>query len=176
MKKVICILLSLCMINVNLMAVNSVLLESGTYVPIRIMETVSSKIKSKKTAVVQPSAIVDSNIYTKDGKLLIKRGTPVMVNAVCMKAKSMGKGGEITITPQSTTAIDGQTITLQGSKTLYGDDCRSEVVTIGCLLGLFVLPIIGFLGFLGTGDNVEVPSDYVLTNSVVNSDYYINME
>ena len=34
----------------------------------------------------------------------------------------------------------------------------------------------GFLGFLGTGDNVEVPSDYVLTNAVVKSDYYINME
>ena len=176
MKKVVCILLSLCMINVNLMAANPVLLESGTYIPIRIMETVSSKIKSKKTAVVQPSAIVDSNIYTKDGKLLIKRGTPVMVNAVCYKAKSMGKGGEITLTPQSTKAIDGQTITLQGSKTLYGDDCRSEVVALGCILGLLVLPVIGFLAFLDTGDNVEVPSDYVLSNSVVNSDYYINIE
>lgn len=151
------------------------LLESGTYIPIRITENVSSNV-NKKNSNKQPSAIVDSNIYSNDGKLLIKRGTPVIVNAVCKKAKGMGKEGEITLTPQSTKAIDGTEIILQGSKTFYGDNHRTDVIVCGCCFGLCILPIIGFAFFAMTGDNVEVPSDYILTNSVVNSDYYINVK
>ena len=68
-KKILSIVLVFSMLNLNFLAATP--LERGTMFIVRLLSTVKSN--SKETI----SAIVDNDVKGKNGKILIKRGTPV---------------------------------------------------------------------------------------------------
>lgn len=159
---------------VQILANTTATLKSGTYVSIRILEELSTK-KGAKNTQTSVQAIVDNDIWDKKGNLFIERGTPVVVDVESTKPKGMGKEGIITLKPKYTTAIDGQKIQLQGSKTIAGENQRTEAIVFGCCFGLCILPIIGFAFFACPGEDAYVPTDFILTNIVVDGNYSVEV-
>ena len=117
MKK---ILLSVIMITFGMCtyAQNSIKIPVGKNIPV----TLTSEIYSNSRASQQVSATVSNDIKADDGTVVIRRGTPVNINAEIKKAKGVGKGASVRLDIISTTAVDGQTIYLQGLFQRHGDD------------------------------------------------------
>ena len=84
-KKILSIVLVFSMLNLNFLAATP--LERGTMFIVRLLSTVKSN--SKETI----SAIVDNDVKGKNGKILIKRGTPVQTSIKQEKARGCGRGG-----------------------------------------------------------------------------------
>ena len=123
MKK---ILLSVIMIAFGMCtyAQNSIKIPVGKNIPV----TLTSEIYSNSRATQQVSAIVSNDIKADDGTVVIRRGTPVNINAEIKKAKGVGKGASVRLDIISTTAVDGQTIYLQGLFQRHGNDRKGASI------------------------------------------------
>ena len=149
-------------------------LESGKPVIVRTTKSVMSKNNNNNAGV---TAIIERDVRDVTGeKVLIMRGTPVQIAANVTRAKGMGKAGAIDLACLSTTAVDGQTISLLGGLNLQGDSNKGAALGCGLGLGLTLLPGVGFFFFCIQGENVEVPADTILQNIVVNDNYTIKVE
>ena len=164
MKRIFCLLLALAVLNLS--TLSSAPLLRGTVVYIRSMSEVSSKTSNSM------DAIVDADVKTSDGSVLIKKGTRVNANMDVQKAKGVGKPGFIIIKNLSTTSVDGQTIYLAGSVKEEGESKRGKALGLGLGLGLCLFP--PCLAILAMrGEQAVIPSGTVFNQFSVADDYQI---
>lgn len=145
-------------------------LSRGTAVAVRITSQITSK------TVGSPTAIVEADIKGKDGNVLISRGTPVMLQIDNRKARSCGKEGTLAVRCISTTAVDGQSIMLDGSYAAEGENKEGLAIGLGVGLGLTVLPGVGFAFLAIKGEDAKIPVNTVIPAAFVMNDYTIEIE
>ena len=142
-------------------------LTRGTALQVKIVESLSSK---KATNAV---ALVDYDVV-KDGKVLIKAGTPVQVQVDRKKCRGVGRPGSLTVKPLTTTTVDGQTILLSGGTLeVEGKKRTGKAVGLGVGLGVGLLcpPLLACLAI--KGDHAVIESGTVLSNVIVANEYDI---
>lgn len=154
--------------NVRVSAQNYAHLNNGKNVQIRLTSEICSKTKS----LIKPTAIIEKDVRNEDGEVLINRGTPVEFTYDIQKSKGMGKPAYIKLNFISTTAVDGQDISLQGVYALQGKDRKGAALGWGIGTGLTVLCPVGFLFFLIKGEPVTIPDGTVITSNIVVNDNY----
>lgn len=152
---------------INLSVFASKPLDRGTTLSVRITSQITSKSKGT------PTAIVENDVKNRQGDLLIKRGTPVLLQIDREKAKGCGKGGYLNIRCISTTAVDGQTVTLDGSLNDEGSDKKGLAIGLGVGLGLTFLPFVGFAFLALKGEQAKIEANTIVPNVYVTNDYNI---
>ncbi|MBQ4280347.1 MAG: hypothetical protein IJC16_10420 [Rikenellaceae bacterium] len=165
MKKIVSLFLIFSFLTIDTMAYE---LPNGKPVSVRLIEAVDSKNKQQTV-----QAVVDRDV--KDlatGNVLIRRGTSVEISSEIHKAKAVGKPARIRLQCLSTKAVDGQTITLQGSLSANGESRKGLALGLGIGLGLWVWPAI-FCLFI-KGEAIQLPIDTLIPNVVVGDDYEIS--
>lgn len=171
MKKIICILASVCVCAFAAEA-QSVRINNGQSISIRTTTSISSKQKNPNV-----TAIVERDVRDITGeKVLIRRGTPVQLAVTTQKAKGVGKEGFINISLLSTTAVDGQIISLLGGMNCEGNNRKGEALGCGLGLGLTVLCPVGLFFLCIKGEDVEIPANTIIQNVVINDNYFIRAE
>ena len=169
MKKIICILAIICTFTAN---AQSSKINNGQSISIRTTKSISSKTKNPDV-----TAIVERDIKDISGeKVLIRRGTPIELTVNTQKAKGVGKAGSIDISFLSTTAVDGQRISLLGGINKIGDDNKGTALGCGLGLGLTFLFPEGLFLLCIKGQNVEIPENTIIQNVVINDTYLIRVE
>lgn len=164
-KKIIASLLAVLMFSWNIYAAP---LERGTVLTVRITSPISSKSDGNA-----PSALVENDVKDKNGVVLIKRGTPVQLQVERKKAKGVGKGGYVIAKCVSTTAVDGQTITLEGSVDSEGDNKKGLAIGLGVGLGLTLLPFVGFAFLAIKGEQATIANNTLIPSVFVMNDYNV---
>jgi len=154
------------------MFAQKVCLKSGKPVPVRLIQSVSSRYNTRTVR-----AIVDLDIRDDSGeKILIRKGTPVEVGVSAMRARGVGKAGYIDLTCLSTTTVDGQYVALSGGIYSYGQDREGAVLGCGLGLGLTFLFPVGLLLLCIRGENVNIPNNTVIADVYTNGSYMVNAE
>lgn len=120
-----------------------------------------------------PSAIVESDVKSKDGRVLIKRGTPVQLQIDRQKARGVGKPGSVTVKCVSTNAVDGQSILLEGSVSGEGNDKKGLSIGLGVGLGLTFLPGVGFAFLAIKGEQAVIENNTIIPTVFVMNDYSV---
>lgn len=116
MKQILFLFLLLCSVSVY---GQRYCLQAGHRVSIIVLD----ELNSQKPA-FSPSAVVAGDVYDDQGrKILIPKGTPVLLQVHFRKASLTGDVGQITITPVSTQAINGREITFVAEPIVFeGND------------------------------------------------------
>ena len=143
-------------------------LTAGQPIPVRIMTSVSSENRLQSL----PMAIVDSNITDKEGNVLIRRGTNVIINTELTRRKGVGKPGYIKIDCLTTTAVDGQTIYLLGGISACGRDREVLAIGLGVGAGIFAFPF-GLFCFCIKGEEAYLPGNSIISNVVIDDNYEV---
>lgn len=164
-KKYVIVALSALMTNLTVFA--STPLERGTTLSVRIISQVTSKNEGS------PSAIVENDVKSKDGMVLIKRGTPVQLQIDRQKARGVGKPGSVTVKCVSTNAVDGQSILLEGSVSGEGNDKKGLSIGLGVGLGLTFLPGVGFAFLAIKGEQAVIENNTIIPTVFVMNDYSV---
>ncbi len=164
-KKYVIVALSALMTNLTVFA--STPLERGTTLSVRIISQVTSKNEGS------PSAIVENDVKSKDGRVLIKRGTPVQLQIDRQKARGVGKPGSVTVKCVSTNAVDGQSILLEGSVSGEGNDKKGLSIGLGVGLGLTFLPGVGFAFLAIKGEQAVIENNTIIPTVFVMNDYSV---
>lgn len=164
-KKYVIVALSALMTNLTVFA--STPLERGTTLSVRIISQVTSKNEGS------PSAIVENDVKSKDGRVLIKRGTPVQLQIDRQKARGVGKPGSVTVKCVSTNAVDGQSILLEGSVSGEGNDKKGLSIGLGVGLGLTFLPGVGFAFLAIKGEQAVIEKNTIIPTVFVMNDYSV---
>ncbi len=120
-----------------------------------------------------PSAIVENDVKSKDGRVLIKRGTPVQLQIDRQKARGVGKPGSVTVKCVSTNAVDGQSILLEGSVSGEGNDKKGLSSGLGVGLGLTFLPGVGFAFLAIKGEEAVIENNTIIPTVFVMNDYSV---
>ncbi len=165
LKKSLAIILASLIFNLSVFAATP--LERGTTVSVRLTSSANSKQKTN------PTAIIENDVKNREGVVLIKRGTPVTLQIERKKAKGCGKGGYLHVKCVSTTAVDGQHITLEGAVEQEGDKKVGLALGLGIGLGLTFLPFVGFAFLAIKGEQAKVDANTLITPVYVMNDYAI---
>ena len=120
-----------------------------------------------------PSTIVENDVKSKDGRVLIKRGTPVQLQIDRQKARGVGKPGSVTVKCVSTNAVDGQSILLEGSVSGEGNDKKGLSIGLGVGLGLTFLPGVGFAFLAIKGEQAVIENNTIIPTVFVMNDYSV---
>lgn len=132
-------------------------LQHGATVPVKFAKSVSSD--NSQEAVAQ----VAVDVLDSEGNKLIALGTPVEISLARTPAKSVGKGGNISLSVKSTRAVDGQLIDLSGSKIVNGKN-RSGAAWTLTGVGCFVIPPLNFLFLLMKGKPAIISEKDTITD------------
>jgi hypothetical protein len=109
----------------------------------------TEEISSKTAAEGDPLTFKVVDDLKINGQTVIAAGTLVKGSvSQAKKAGMMGKGGQLGIRIETTTAVDGQKIKLRASKGKEGDDKTGTTVALVVLFGP--------LGFLKHGKNAKI--------------------
>lgn len=154
------------MLMLNLSVFASTPLSRGTALSVRLMSSVDSKKK------VTPTAMVECDVM-KEGKVLIRKGTPVQLQVERKKARGCGRPGYMAIKCVSTTAVDGQSVVLEGNIDAEGDSKKGLAIGLGVGLGLFFWPCLGCLAI--KGEQAVVESNTLINNVFVMNDYEVEV-
>lgn len=172
MKKVLCTLIALLMLTIlpfqsfaQAEVSKSDRLIKGTEVIIKTSGVITSN------SIGNILAIVDQDVYSSDGYVLIKSGTPVVINASIEKNGATGKPGKITLSGATTSAVDGKSIVLNCGMEEKGKGKGGLAWGLGIGTGLFTL--IGLLFLLIKGGKAEIPAGTIIPNTFVSADYDI---
>ena len=166
LRKKLAILMAFSVMNVSVFATAP--LDRGTTLSVRVLSQVTSKSQGTATA------MVENDVKNKEGVVLIKRGTPVQLQIEKKGAKGCGKAGYVQVKCISTSSVDGQTITLEGSTDAQGDDKKGLAIGLGVGLGLTFLPFVGFAFLAIKGEQAVIPANTLIPYVVVMNDYTIN--
>ena len=110
--------------------------------------------------------IVATDVIVKGAKV-IKAGSPVIgVVESAESAGMIGSGGKLTVSIQSTTAVDGTTIALSGNLFSKGESSTGEKVAVGVIL----CP----LALLCKGEESELPAGFQ-TRALTMGEYEITV-
>lgn len=165
--KPLAILLALVMLSISPMRANTneqVVLKAGTYIPLELVNTISSKNATSGTLVYFR---VVSNVMA-DGKIVIPAGSTAKGQVVKIKKNGMfGKAGELEVSVRSVTAVDGSNIYLSSSSLSEEGDSK---LVISIVVFLFCL-----LGFLIKGGSAEIPAG-TQCSAMVGSDTTIEVK
>lgn len=167
MKKKMAFLMAFLMLNFSVFAGNP--LTRGTSLSVRIVSAVSSKSDGNTT-----SAIVENDVKDRDGNILIKRGTPVQLQVDRKGARGCGKPGYVNVKCISTSAVDGQYVSLEGNVDSEGENRVGLAVGLGVGTGLTILPFVGFAFLAIKGEQAVIQPNTVIHNVFVMSDYEIS--
>ena len=107
MQKLLIIATALATLNLSVFAATP--LRRGTTVNIRTSENI--ELKNGKNA----TGYVDMDVKNSDGIVVIRQGTPVVLEVKGAKARGCGRAGRVEALCVSTTATDGQMVALTGS-------------------------------------------------------------
>jgi hypothetical protein len=122
-----------------------VVVPDGTEFDVETTEEISSKTATEGDPLTF-KVVEDVKV---NGQTVIAAGTLVKgVISNAKKAGMMGKGGQLGIRVESTTAVDGQKLKLRSSKGKEGDDKTGTTVALVVLFGP--------LGFLKHGKNAKI--------------------
>ena len=168
MKKLLFVAIMVIAANVQIFAQNTASLHSGKNVQIRL----TSEIYSNNKSLIKPTAIVEKDVRNDNGDVLIRRGTPVELVCDIQKSKGMGKAAYVKLNFVSTTAVDGQDISLQGVYAVNGKDRKGAALGWGLGTGLTVLCPFGFFFFCIKGEPVTIPDGTIISSNVVVNDNY----
>lgn len=139
---------------------NGGMLQNGSPIFIRLLNTISSATKD------EPNFVVNGDVKDGIGNILIADGTQVRTESTITTRKAIGRPGKIDIKFVSTTAVDGQFITLTGSKSYTAADKKGKVIGVAVGVGLLVVwPMLAYLA--KKGDDIEVPAGTMLSNNVI---------
>lgn len=167
-KKAFILFVSCSLLNMNVFA--STPLTRGKSVLVRIV----SPINSEKGNSQNVNAIVDADVKSEDGKVLIKAGTPVEMQVEAQRARGCGRPGSVSASCAYTTAVDGQRIGLAGSSVeAEGVSKKGLAVGLGVGLGLTFLPFVGLAFLAKKGGNAQINANAVISNAIVTGDYEI---
>lgn len=167
-KRFIAFFMALLMLSINVFAVTPDFnLKRGTTFSVRVISPINSKGKGT------PSAVVDNDVYGSDGKVLIKRGETVQLQVQKKKAKGCGRAGYVSVNCVSTTATDGQNISLSGVIEDEGNKKLGLALGLGIGLGLTVLPIVGFAFLAIKGEQANIETNTLIPSVTVMGDYAI---
>lgn len=158
-----CIAMAMLTINLNIFA--GIPLTRGTQVPVRLTNDATSKTKST------PTAIVEKDVVSKDGHVLIKQGTPVEMQFKSTKARGCGRPGSLELKVVSTQSIDGQRISLEGVQEEEGQNKKGQTIGLGVGLGVFIWPCLFIL--CKKGGEAVIPANTTFSNVSVAFDYTI---
>ncbi len=162
------VFMALLMLSTNVFAVAPDFnLKRGTTFSVRILSSVKSKGKGV------PTAVVDSDVYGRDGKVLIKGGEVVQLQVEKKKARGCGKPGYVSVNCVSTKAADGQSVSLNGVVDDEGEKKVGLALGLGIGLGLTVLPFVGFAFLAIKGEQGCIETNTLIPNVTVMSDYNI---
>lgn len=142
-------------------------LQEGTRVPVRIINRVMSGNNCTANAVVD----VDVNV---NGVVVIKNGTPVVMNFSQKEARWAGRRGVVTLRAESTTSIVGDKIALKGEMGFKGKNKKGLALGLGIGLGVFIWPVLYCLAI--QGGEAECPEGTLLNGISVAYPYVLNKE
>ena len=166
MKKILAVILLVLSCNCVIFAEN--VLSRGTFIQARIVDAIKSNQQNISTTI-----IVDNDVNI-DGKVLIKRGTPIVAQIERKKARGCGRPGTLNVKFLTTEAVDGQTIILSGgTMSIEGDAKKGLAIGLGVGLGWFFWPGLGCLAI--RGGQAEIPADTLINNIMVGNNYKINL-
>ena len=122
------------------------------------------------------NAVTDTDI--KDPvtrQTIIRRGTPVRIEAKVEKPKGLGREGKIRLNLLSVQAVDGKDIRLSRTVEYTGKKRRGLALGlgIGLPLGTFCLPCFACLAIKGLP--AEIPSGELITYVTVQGDYTVTI-
>lgn len=107
------------------------LLETGTPLVLRVTEHFESDSQTESGYI---NSIVEADVYSSDGtQVLIKAGTPALIEYSTEPNGSWGKAGRICLTHATTKAIDNRRISLRLNS------CKSGGGKLGGVIALSVL-------------------------------------
>ena len=150
-------------------------LRNGQPVQVRLTSPIDTKLAKKKTN-VQVTAIVEQDVRAEGSDVtLIRRGTPIEMDAHVVRAKGVGKPGSVSLRCLSTQAVDGWQINLQGMLTQTGKSRKGTALGVGLGVGLTVCwPVLFCLCI--KGEQVVIPENTMIYNVVVNGNYSIAVD
>lgn len=160
-----CLIMAMCIFNLSIFGGTP--LRTGTMVPVRLNSAATSKSERG------PEAIVDKDVYTKDGKLAIRAGAPVEVLYTSRKPQSIGEQGYLSLRFTSTVSVDGRRVSLD-SKVIEeeGESKSGKAIGLGVGLGIFVWPLLACLCI--KGGHATIPAGTVYTNVFTSYDVEID--
>ena len=135
-------------------------LEGGTPLMLRVSEDFRTDNKAE-TGII--NATVDADVYSADGtRVLIKAGTPAIIEFSAESNGSWGKAGKICVTHATTKTIDNKRVSLRLS------NCQKGGSKIGGVIALSVIffPIGLFSGFM-KGSMPKIPNGTIFNASVM---------
>lgn len=143
-------------------------LTRGTQIPVCLTSAINSKSKT------EPFVIVNNDIKSKNGTVIVKAGTPVAVEYKATKARGVGRPGKIYMRFLSTTAVDGTRIALESQPIeVEGESKRGVALGVGLGLGLtFVWPCLFVL--CKKGGQATINSNTIYSNVYVAYDVDVN--
>lgn len=142
-------------------------LDRGTVLSVRITTKITSKSKTI------PVAIVENDVKDKAGSLLIKQGTPILLQIDRKRAKGCGKAGYLSVKCVSTTSVDGQTVILNGNLEDEGSNRIGLAIALAICLGFTILPLFGFFFLALKGKQAKIESNTIIPNVFVMNEYFI---
>ncbi len=156
----------LAMATLNLSVFAATPLKRGTMVNIRTSETI--ELENGKNA----TGYVDMDVKNGDGLVVIRQGTPVILEVKGKKARGCGRAGRVEALCVSTTAVDGQMVSLMGSTSDEGKNKKGLAIGLGVGLGWFAWPLLSLLAIKGGQGTIEKGT--LIPNVMVASDYQID--
>ncbi len=150
-------------------AQTKVVLPNGKSIPVRL----TTDIYSNSKVLQEPAAVVDADIKDDSGThVLIRRGTPVVLDAQIRKARGVGKPAYVKLKCMTTVSVDGQTVRLQGGYAREGRSRKGTALGVGLGVGIPVCwPCLFCLCI--KGEKITVPENTMFDNVVVNDVYHI---
>lgn len=164
MKKIIVLILIGCLFACLSFATP---VKRGTSVIVRL----STSANSNRNTPVRAEVASDLTIA---GEVVITRGTPVILSVNKTKAKGLGKPGYLQIGCISTTAVDGQIISLSGGIEQDGENRQGAAIGLGVGLGLTFLPLGGFFFLCMKGEKADIPAGTTIFGVTVIDNYDIH--
>lgn len=164
MQKLLIIATALATLNLSIFAATP--LRRGTTVNIRTSENI--ELKNGKNA----TGYVDMDVKNSDGIVVIRQGTPVVLEVKGAKARGCGRAGRVEALCVSTTATDGQMVALTGSTSAEGKNKKGLAIGLGVGLGWFAWPLLSLLAIKGGQGVIEKGT--LIQNVMVANDYQID--
>lgn len=134
-----------------------VILRAGTSIPLELVSTLSSNVKSGQMVDFRVLSDVKAN-----GKIVISAGSIAQGQITRVKKRGLlGSEGELEIAIKSVKAVDGTTVYLSGNN-LYDEGSNKLALSI-------VLTICCLFGFLIKGGKAEIPAGAQVQGTVTSN-------
>lgn len=146
-------------------------LPAGKNIPVKL----TTRIYSNSNTQIEPAAVVDIDIRDDSGThILIRQGTPVVLDAQIQKARGVGKPASVKLSCTTTKTVDGQIVRLRGEYYKEGESRKGAALGIGLGVGIpFFLPGLFFLCL--KGEKITIYENTLFQNIYTDDSYQISI-